>query len=231
MEMKSRTRSYSLGSDLDGIHTENGRCPNYALNWCPNDNSKYWPSGHDYFIGNGKNIDNETQQLREILSHKLMTGTLMKNILFCDLDGVLADFEQGVLKKFKKPIEEINPGLLWGVINKSNTFFESLPWMEKGKELWEHIKQYDPIILTGVPPGSKTAVEQKIRWCKRELGTDIQVITCATKDKPKFCLSNSILIDDRSDNLHAWNNKGGIFLLYNEENIDTIVNSISEYMK
>ena len=225
-----RTRSYSMGNNEDLIHTSNGRCPNYALTWSQSYNRKHWPEGHDYFMGNGKNITDGTQQLREILSEKMVSDSLSKYCGFCDLDGVLADFEQGVKNKFKKSIEEIKPGLMWGVINKSSSFFESLPWMPKGRELWEQIKQYHPIILTGVPHGSSTASEQKIRWCQRELGPDIQVITCITKEKPKFCLPNSILIDDRTDNLNSWNNKGGKFILYDEDNLDAIIERIDRHM-
>lgn len=226
-----KTRSYSIGNEEDEIHTINGRCPNYALTWGQFYNEKYWPQGHDYFMGNRTNINDGSLVLREILSEKLLSGKLTKHIVFCDLDGVLADFEQGIKNKFKKNIDEIKPGLMWGVINKSSTFFETLPWMPKGKELWEQIKQYHPIILTGVPPGSSTATEQKIRWCQRELGPDIQVITCATKDKPKYCLPYSILIDDRSDNLKAWNDKGGKFVLYDEEYLDTIIERITQHME
>lgn len=230
MEISQRTRSYSLTSELDGLHTVNGRCPNYALTWHVSDNSKHWPAGHDYYLGNRENIIDGTQELREILSEKLVAGKIPKHIVFCDLDGVLADFAQGVRNKFKKNIDEIKPSLMWGVINKSATFFDTLPWMPRGKELWEHIKQYHPIILTGVPPGSSTAAEQKIRWCKRELGEDVQVITCTTKEKPKYCLSKSILIDDRTDNLNAWNKKGGKFFLYDEEHLDTILERIDRHM-
>lgn len=226
-----RARSYSIGNKEDLVHTSNGRCPSYALTWRESYNRQYWSEDHDYFMGNGKNITDGTQQLREILSEKLARGTLLKHIIFCDLDGVLADFEEGVKNKFKKNIDEIKPGLMWGVINKSSSFFETLPWMPKGRELWERIRHYHPIILTGVPSGSSTAAEQKIRWCQRELGPDIQVITCLTKEKPNFCLSNSILIDDRTDNLKSWNDKGGKFVLYDEDLLDTIIERIDRHME
>ena len=119
---------------------------------------------------------------------------------------------------------------MWGVINKSNDFFETLPWMPKGRELWTQIEKYNPIILTGVPRGNSTAIEQKIKWCQRELGPNIQVITCATKDKPNYCLTDSILIDDRTDNLNAWNDKGGKFILYDEEHLGSIVERITQHM-
>ena len=226
-----KPRSYSIGNEEDICHITNGRCPSYALSWGRLDNVKHWPEGHDYFMGNGEKIYDGSQHLREILSQKLSSGNLTEHIIFCDLDGVLADFEKGVENKFKKPIDQIPPPLMWSVINKSSTFFETLPWMPKGRELWDNIKQYHPIILTGVPPSSKTGVEQKIRWCQRELGPDVQVITCATKDKPKYCLSKSILIDDRLDNLKAWNDKGGKFILYDENNLDEVIERINRHME
>lgn len=223
-------RSYSITQENDEYHVSNGRCPNYALTWGVRENRHHWPANHDYFMGNGSDINDGTKELREILSERLLNGTSSRHIIFCDLDGVLADFEQGVRNKFKKNVDELKPTLMWGVINKSKTFFDTLPWMPKGRELWSRIEQYNPIILTGVPPASSTAVEQKIRWCQRELGPNVKVITCATKDKPNYCTNSSILIDDRTDNLNAWNKKGGKFILYDEEHLDAIIERINRHM-
>jgi 5'(3')-deoxyribonucleotidase len=222
-------RQYSISTLDDSDNVKNMRCPRYALNWDHNSNQHHWQHGHDYFLGSGKNIT-DNLELRQILSEKLARGTLPNKIVFCDLDGVLADFEQGVINRFKKRPNQLNPGLMWGVINKSNTFFESLPWMPRGRELWEQIKQYDPIILTGIPRNSKSA-EQKRRWCARELGPDIHVITCSTKNKSDFCITNSLLIDDRTDNLNTWNDKCGKFILYNEDSTDQIVERIRIHME
>lgn len=224
------SRNYSILNESDENNTSNGRCPDYSLSWPHQAQINHWPIGHDYFIGNGENIDNQTQELREILSKRLASGTLTKSIIFCDLDGVLADFQQGVINKFNKYPDQISSSIMWGAINKSKIFFETLPWMPKGHQLWSRIKQYNPIILTGIPKGSRTAIEQKINWCKRELGEDIQVITCSTKEKSKYCLPGSILIDDRTDNLDKWHEKGGKFILYDEDYLDEIVERIDRHM-
>lgn len=229
LQIKESTRQYSISTHHDLKNVDNHRCPEYALNWDHNSNCRHWRKGHDYFLGNGENITDNIE-LRQILSEKLARGTLPNKIVFCDLDGVLADFEQGVINRFKKRPDQLQPGIMWGVINKSNTFFESLPWMPRGRELWEQIKQYDPIILTGIPRNSKAA-DQKRRWCATELGPDIHVITCATKDKPDFCVKNSVLIDDRSDNLNEWNSKGGKFILYDEEITDKVIERIHRYLE
>lgn len=226
---KKKLRQYSISTLDDSDNVKNERCPEYALNWDHNSNQYHWKLGHDYFLGNGKNIT-DNLELRQILSEKLARGKLPSKIIFCDLDGVLADFVQGVINRFNKRPEQLQPAVMWGVINKSNTFFESLPWMPRGRELWEQIKQYDPIILTGIPRSS-LAAEQKRRWCARELGPDVHVITCSSKDKSNFCLANAILIDDRTDNLNAWNSKGGKFLLYDEEFTDKIVERIHKHME
>jgi hypothetical protein len=230
-------RQYTLSSLRDSYNVENNRCPDYALSWSHTDNKCHWPPEHDYFMGSGQGIIDNVE-LRKILSEKLSRGTLPNKIIFCDLDGVLANFEQGVINRFKKLPDQIKPAIMWGVINKSNTFFDTLPWMPKGRELWEGIKQYDPIILTGVPNGTTpkarsdcvSASEQKRRWCARELGPDVHVITCTTKEKPNFCIERSVLIDDRTDNLNAWNLKGGKFILYDEEFTDDIIERINKYM-
>lgn len=224
-------RSYSITCQDDFDQISNGRCPSYALNWGHEANKKHWVAGHDYFKGNNLKSDH-SDIIRAILSDKFERGILPANgnILFCDLDGVLADFGKQVMNKFGKPVDEISPAILWSTINRSETFFESLPWMPKGRDLWEAIKQYHPIILTGIP-NSKTAAEQKRKWCQRELGEDIQVITCKSIDKYKYCYDRGcILVDDRADNVNAWGKKGGISVLYDEINFEEIINNVHTIM-
>jgi hypothetical protein len=102
--------------------------------------------------------------------------------------------------------------------------------VQRIKAAWERIKHYNPIILTGVPRGCPTAREQKIKWCQRELGPHVKVITCLTSHKVKYCLPNSILLDDRNVNLELWKYKGGKFILYNEDKLDEIAEKIDRHM-
>jgi len=91
--------------------------------------------------------------------------------IYCDLDGVLVDFEAGVQRLFKKPSSSLSSKVLWSGIARAKKFFETLPWTTDGQELWYAlIHDYEgiPNILTGVPM-VKTAREEKYRWCKREL--------------------------------------------------------------
>lgn len=223
-------RQYSITNSNDLNHIENGRCPDYALYWDTVSNSKHWATEHDYFVGNGHDIDEESLHFREILSRRYQAGLGDVPIVFCDLDGVLADFEQGIINVTQKTSKELRPSFMWSMIHSSVDFFENLPWMPKGRDLWTQIRRYNPIILTGVPSSNKQITEQKMRWCARELGPDVEVITCASKNKSHYCLRGSILIDDRPDNMKPWTLKDGKFVLYEESKLEEVVDTINNLM-
>jgi hypothetical protein len=102
--------------------------------------------------------------------------------IFCDLDGVLVDFDAGVVKLCGKPPSQISSGLLWSSIAKAgSSFFTDLPWCTDGLELWNAIRPYRPTILTGV---SRAAVAvDKAAWCKRELCVETNHVDMAAKKK------------------------------------------------
>lgn len=237
-------RQYTITSAEDATHILNGRCPDYALNWPKSLNQTHWEPAHDFYMGNGKCLevspssasnpskskkrpaDQPSLQLRKILSQKLRRGTLTDRIVFCDLDGVLADFETGVQQQLKCPQ---NKSSIWPQIFGSQRFFLDLPWTTNGKHLWEAIQRWDPIILTGVPNNNAKLSTQKREWCARELGEDIHVITCTTKEKPNYALRNSVLIDDRDKIAEEWTAKGGQFILYDDHQfrLDKIMDEIT----
>jgi hypothetical protein len=91
--------------------------------------------------------------------------------VYCDLDGVLVDFEIGVRKLLNRPPHKIVKGTMWKHIARANAFYEGLPWTKDGKRLWSAIRHLEPDILTGVPYPKSSRIE-KYNWCKRELGLD-----------------------------------------------------------
>jgi len=132
--------------------------------------------------------------------------------VFCDLDGVLADFDAGIVALFGRKPDEVSPRSLWARVASTPNFFSSLPWTDDGRVLWDAIKTFNPTILTGVPNGSE-ALRQKREWCARELGIEVDVITCLSKDKHIYCeKAGDILIDDREKFRDQWEQAGGLFL-------------------
>ncbi|AHC15021.1 hypothetical protein L21SP2_1636 [Salinispira pacifica] len=137
-------------------------------------------------------------------------------MLFVDLDGVLVDFDRGVKEVTGKLPHELSPREMWPRLAKSGDFYNRLHWMPDGRQLWDELKHMNPVILTGLPMGN-WAEAQKRSWCARELGEDVEVITCMSREKAKKARERAgtripVLIDDRLRLKEAWEEMGGIFI-------------------
>merc|ERR1711865_948175 len=93
--------------------------------------------------------------------------------IFCDLDGVLVDFDRGVLETTGySPQEwehwEENRSSMWRLLAWQRGFFARLPWTDDGRELWRFLEPLCPSILTGSPRGN-WAKPQKQAWCEYHL--------------------------------------------------------------
>jgi len=133
--------------------------------------------------------------------------------VFCDLDGVLCDFEAAVAKLFGCPFADVKRRAMWERIQNERYFYARLPWTSDGKEFWGGIASLSPVILTGVPekwPGA--AAVQKRKWARRELGECAPILTCLKSRKVEVCRKGDVLIDDTEDVGRAWEKQGGIFV-------------------
>lgn len=143
--------------------------------------------------------------------------------LYCDMDGVLTDFEAAVQKVHPKWIQlkQINPEKAWNLVKqKGAVFFAKMKWNKGGQKLWNFIKENHPIILTAHPRGeggkdSKTRAG-KTAWVAKNLGNwfakNIKVVR--GKEKKYFADAQSILIDDSRENIAEWVEVGGIGILH-----------------
>jgi hypothetical protein len=93
--------------------------------------------------------------------------------IFCDLDGVLVDFDAGVKKMSggQSPDDFPTPTMMWSAIGRADRFYANLPWTVDGKALWSVLRKHTPTpdILTGLSRSNKSR-EEKVAWCTRELG-------------------------------------------------------------
>ena len=134
--------------------------------------------------------------------------------IYCDMDGVLVDFDKGYEEltgkkaSFDTPKEEF-----WEPISKAGAaFWIKLPWMPDGKQLWDYIKPYNPDLLSA-PSREESSKIGKFTWVKRNLpGT--KLILRSAERKQEFATPNSILIDDRADNIQRWKDAGGIGIVH-----------------
>jgi hypothetical protein len=136
--------------------------------------------------------------------------------IYCDLDGVLVDFDRGY-----KELTGITPqqadanGVekFWAPLSKAGAkFWITLKWMSDGKQLWDYIKKYNPILLSA-PSREESSKLGKRVWTKREL-PGIKLILRSADRKQEFANPTSILIDDREKNIEQWKAAGGIGILH-----------------
>jgi predicted kinase len=133
--------------------------------------------------------------------------------VYCDMDGVLVDFERGYNDLTGKQTPGVdstyNKDDFWSAITKAGAkFWAELNWMSDGQQLWDYINQYNPKLLTA-PSREKSSEIGKQEWVNNNLpGTPI--IFKQAKDKKDLAESNAILIDDRKDNIQQWIDAGGI---------------------
>jgi FMN phosphatase YigB (HAD superfamily) len=133
--------------------------------------------------------------------------------IYCDVDGVLVDFERGYSDLTGKKAPGINSIYnkddFWSDISKAGKdFWSNLYWMPDGQQLWDYIKQYNSKLLTA-PSREKSSRIGKQEWVDKHIpGTSI--IFKKAEDKKDLADPNSVLIDDRKSNIEQWINAGGI---------------------
>ena len=130
--------------------------------------------------------------------------------IYCDMDGVLVDFEKGYFDLTGREASyKTNPEEFWKPITDAGVkFWTGLQWMPDGKELWNYIKPYNPKLLSA-PSREESSKIGKFVWVKRNMpGT--KLLLKSAERKQEYATPNSILIDDRADNIQRWKDAGGV---------------------
>ena len=135
--------------------------------------------------------------------------------IFCDMDGVLTDFDRAYqeLTGIDLGGEHKNDKNFWEPISKAGVkFWSEMHWNPDGKELWDYISKYEPKILSA-PSRENSSRVGKHEWMKNHL-PGVELILRSAEHKRDFAAPNSILIDDRADNIAGWIESGGIGILH-----------------
>ena len=140
--------------------------------------------------------------------------------IYCDMDGVIVDFEDGYERLTGKNIKGNHvkgDSDFWQPITDAGAnFWINLKWMPDGEKLWKYIKNYSPSILSA-PSREKSSRIGKEIWVRTNIpGTEL--ILKPASEKQELAEPNAILIDDRKDNIQQWKDAGGIGILHTSAN-------------
>ena len=159
-----------------------------------------------------------------------------KYVIFCDMDGVLVDFDEGYKQLTGVTTQHADSqgkNEFWSLFRDSlknkdiseRSYWANLDWMSDGKQLWDYISPYNPYVLTApsvnfdIPFEERYKVENnesmqgKTEWVQR-LPNMRKIYFRSAARKADFAGPNKILIDDRKDTIDSWNANGGIGILH-----------------
>ena len=156
-------------------------------------------------------------------------------IIYCDMDGVIADFRKSAAALgFNIPSTDIETPKyeeMWAAIDAmgKDKFFADLDWMRDGKQLWKFITDnfMNVKILTALGRADqkdKLTTKGKRMWLQRNIPTldDSDIIMVPNKHAKKhYAKDGDILIDDTEICIKQWIRSGGIGILH-KTTMDTI---------
>jgi hypothetical protein len=185
----------------------------------------------------GSDIENEANSIAGVImrNYGKMNSMIYESVVkedkrkyevYCDMDGVLCDFdsqfEHYTGMSPEEYISEKGQKSFDNVVNEAGEeFWATMPWTSGGQALWNKIGKHGVTILSS--PGDYEGAKQgKKIWIKNNLNPqpkDIIFRPTGQKHKEimgkdKTQISNSILIDDYSKNLIPWKYMGGKAIKY-----------------
>ncbi len=136
-------------------------------------------------------------------------------MIYCDMDGVLVDFDRGFRERFNCNPDDLPRPEMWEKILHTTDYWLNLPPKADAFELIEYLQKFSFTILTGLPHhGFDKANQEKRRWIEKYLGNDVKIICCLSKEKQNYLHAGDVLIDDFQSNINRWENAGGIGILH-----------------
>lgn len=117
---------------------------------------------------------------------------------------------------FGSPHKEII-NLMFRALASNKDYWVEMDWLEGGKELWDFIEPYKPIILTAPIKSTSASKLGKEEWCANHLGKEVEVIV--DEEKWKYAKregKTGLLIDDRKKNVRLFRDAGGKAILYTD---------------
>jgi len=140
--------------------------------------------------------------------------------VYFDVDNTLTDYF-GQLKKLNLSPNDT-------VKEEHKDFWTTIKWLPGSINLLEFSQQHFPTKLLTVTPDFDSVKQGKQEWIKENIGNIETIMVERGKDKSKYATPNSILIDDNKSNITAFEQAGGIGILY-KHNPEEVLQELKKY--
>lgn len=146
----------------------------------------------------------------------------MINRVYLDIDGILADFVQGVADLLEQDvpspwpageynIEQVFQHKVWGILTEE--FWANLPLTDEAQDVLGLVNRIDGVhmnLCTSPPPrGAEAFIRGRASWIVDKFGQDSLASTIMVGDKSLLAKPNALLIDDSSSQISAFARAGG----------------------
>lgn len=143
--------------------------------------------------------------------------------IFCDLDGVLYNFDARLaeITGSEIPLDKMSSEQkreawkLIGSYSRRQLFWSQMELYPRAQELVDYIKTYSGTILTAMGWAGFPLLE-KSSAIQHNFGSIPTILVNRGVDKARFALPNRILIDDRQVVIDSWVAAGGIGFLHTD---------------
>ena len=146
--------------------------------------------------------------------------------IYCDMDGVLADFVGG-LKMMESDLQKAGYDSVqdwldsplsndkWKPVVKNKKFWSTLPLMPQALKLWNYLRPYNPHILSAYSKHDPNCQPGKRAWLRKNLRmTDTPRIHLVRRREKQNYAKGNLLIDDLPKNIAEWKAAGGTGILH-----------------
>ncbi len=155
----------------------------------------------------------------------------MIKTIFLDLDGVLANFRKGVHDAFDEPYDystlsgkwnfwEDWPGVTFNMVNNTcdTLFWQHLPWMHDGPDILHAIRNtlgLEKVYFLTTPMPNIGSPTGKWAWVRDNLPVYLKHTIITQAPKSLLAGPNTLLIDDKDENVEEFAAAGGHAILVN----------------
>jgi len=142
--------------------------------------------------------------------------------IYFDIDNTLTDYTGGLKKLNLTPRDTTK--------DEYEHFWSEAEWLPLSQNMIKFSQKYFPTEILTASPDYPSPKNGKLKWIKNNIGNIPVIFTKSGKEKGRYANKNTILIDDKQENINHFVKQGGIGILF-KNNPEEVVDKLLYYLK